>query len=336
MASILSQASADRLRVLVWGGGTHQGYGYRVDPDVVLSTTRLEGVVAWEPDDMTAVVAAGTRVDHLEDVLAARGQSAVLIEGESPATVGGVVAAGASGWRRSRYGPVRDRLLEVTLVTGDGRLVRAGGRVVKNVTGFDLCRLSAGSFGRLGVIVEVCLKLWPIGRAAAMVRVESAEEALARAYRPLAVIEENGAATCFLQGTEGEVDSQVAALGGEALGLEWPKRLSAPVTWSLRVPPAMTRAAVEMTPRGWQYQAQFGVGEIALGADQPDLDEARSLRAWAESLGGALVLSNGPPALYEEIDPWGTPPPAMDVQRRLVERFDPARALNPARLPGSL
>jgi hypothetical protein len=78
------------------------------------------------------------------------------------------------------------------------------------------------------------------------------------------------------------------------------------------------------------------VGEIALGADQPDLDEARSLRTWAESLGGALVLSNGPPALYEEIDPWGTPPPAMDVQRRLVERFDPARALNPGRLPGRL
>ena len=82
---------------------------------------------------------------------AERGQSAVLLEEEGPATVGGVVAAGASGRGRSRYGPVRDRLLEVSLVTGDGRPVRAGGRVVKNVTGFDLCRLTAGSFGRLGV-----------------------------------------------------------------------------------------------------------------------------------------------------------------------------------------
>ncbi len=337
VASILSLASVHRLRVLLWGGGAHQGYGYRVDPDVVLSTQRLQGVVAWEPDDLTVVVAAGTRVDELEHVLAERGQSAVLLEDSGPATVGGVVASGSSGWRRGRYGPVRDRLLEVSLVTGDGRQVRAGGRVVKNVTGFDLCRLSAGSFGRLGVIVEVCLKLWPQGRAAATVRVDSAEEALSRAHRPLAVIEEDGVAYCFLQGTEGEVDSQAALLGGEFRpGLEWPPRLSAPITWSMRVPPASTRAAVERTPSGWRYQAQFGVGEISLGSEEPGLDEAASLRQWAESLGGALVLSNAPAALYDEVDPWGTPPPGADIQRRLVERFDPERVLNPGRLPGRL
>ena len=96
VASILSLASAHHLRVLVWGGGTHQGYGYRVDPDIVLTTQRLAAVVAWEPEDLTAVVAGGTRVDHLEQVLAERGQSAVLLEEEGPATVGGVVAAGAS------------------------------------------------------------------------------------------------------------------------------------------------------------------------------------------------------------------------------------------------
>ncbi len=337
VAAILSLASSVGLSVLVWGGGSHQGYGYRVDPDIVLTTQRLEGVVAWEPDDMTVVVAGGTRVDHLEQVLAERGQSAVLLEGDGPATVGGVVAAGISGWRRGRYGPVRDRLLEVSLVTGDGRLVRAGGRVVKNVTGFDLCRLSTGSFGRLGVIVEVCLKLWPQGRAAATVRVDSAEDALAQAHRPLAVVEEDGTATCYLQGTQGEVDSQVAALGGDhRSGLEWPERLALPVTWSLRVPPASTRPAVEMVPPGWRYQAQFGVGEVALGSETPDLEAAAGIRRWAESLGGALVLSNGPPALYDDIDPWGTPPPAADVQRRLVERFDPERVLNPGRLPGRL
>jgi glycolate oxidase FAD binding subunit len=337
LASILSFASANRLRVLIWGGGSHQGFGYRVDPDVVLSTRRLEGVVAWEPDDLTVVVAAGTRVDHLEHVLSERGQSAVLLEDEGPATVGGVVAAGQSGWRRARYGPVRDRLLEVTLVTGDGRVVRAGGRVVKNVTGFDLCRLAAGSFGRLGVIVEVCLKLWPHGRAAATVQVDRAEDALAKAYRPLAVIEQDGSTTCYLQGTQGEVDSQAAALGGAARpGLEWPRRLSTAITWSLRVPPASTRAAVERVPSGWRYQAQFGVGEIILGSERSGVEEAGDLREWAESLGGAMVLSNGPASLYDEIDPWGTPPPAADVQRRLVERFDPEGVLNPGRLPGRL
>ena len=199
--SILSLASAHRLTVLV---------GWRHPPGIWISGRSRRrplhpaagGVVDWEPDDLTVVVAGGTRVDQLEHVLAERGQSAVLLEEEGPATVGGVVAAGASGWRRSRYGPVRDRLLEVSLVTGDGRPVRAGGRVVKNVTGFDLCRLTAGSFGRLGVVVEVCLKLWPTGGPRRRCG-STAEDALARAHRPLAVIEENGPATSLPPGHSG-------------------------------------------------------------------------------------------------------------------------------------
>ncbi|HEX2368536.1 MAG TPA: hypothetical protein VHM94_04805, partial [Acidimicrobiia bacterium] len=93
---------------------------------------------------------------------------------------------------------------------------------------------------------------------------------------------------------------------------------------------------VEKVPSGWRYQAQFGVGEITLGTERSGVEEARDLREWAESLGGAMVLSNGPASLYDEIDPWGTPPPAADIQRRLVERFDPERVLNPGRLPGRL
>ncbi|NIR39303.1 MAG: FAD-binding protein, partial [Gemmatimonadetes bacterium] len=92
-------------------------------------------VVDWQPDDLTVVVEAGVTVGTLESMLAERGQTALLPEWGPEATVGGVVAAGISGYRRARLGPTRDRVLEVTIVTGDGRVVRGGGRVVKNVSG---------------------------------------------------------------------------------------------------------------------------------------------------------------------------------------------------------
>jgi FAD/FMN-containing dehydrogenase len=159
---VLQQASDHQLKVLVWGGGTHQGFGYRLDPDIVIATARLDRTIAWEPDDLTVVVEGGVRLQATEIMLADRGQTTALPEHAGEATIGGVVAAGVSGFRRARYGPTRDRVLEVTVVTGDGRLVRGGGRVVKNVTGYDLPRLITGSLGSLGVIVSVCLKLWPM------------------------------------------------------------------------------------------------------------------------------------------------------------------------------
>ena len=149
------------------------GIGHRFDPDLILSTARLDRIIAWEPDDLTVVVEAGVTVEDLEEMLAGKGQTALLSEQPGPATVGGAVAAAISGWRRFRYGPLRDRVLEVTLVTSDGRVVTAGGRLVKNVTGYDIPRLAAGSFGSLGLIARVCLKLWPLPAACATVRVSS-------------------------------------------------------------------------------------------------------------------------------------------------------------------
>ena len=158
---MLTAASTDRTAVLLWGGGTHQGIGGRVSPGVVLATSRLDRIVSWEPEDLTVVVEAGVRIGDLDDLLAEKGQSAVLPETMPDATVGGVVAGGISGYRRARYGPTRDRVLEVTLVTGDGRIVTGGGQVVKNVSGYDLPRLATASFGGLGLVGRVCLKLWP-------------------------------------------------------------------------------------------------------------------------------------------------------------------------------
>jgi glycolate oxidase FAD binding subunit len=334
-AEILLTASEHGVTVCPWGGGTHQGLGGAPAADLILSTTRLDRMVDWQPDDLTVTVEAGMKVADLEGALADRGQSAILPEIPGAATVGGVVAAGVSGWRRARYGPTRERILEVDLVTGDGRHIRAGARVVKNVTGFDLSRLTVGSLGRLGLIARVCLKLWPVPSTRATVEVADGDAALARAYRPTAVVETNGTTRVFLGGTEAEVTDQSQSLGGESLpGWQWVPEPVDEIRWSIRVPPARVRAAIERLPRDWGYQAGLGVGEIR--AASATSEGAEDLRMWAESVGGNLVIVDGPDTVYRQLGAWGTAPPGIEIQRRIVERFDPDGVMNPGRLPGGL
>lgn len=332
-AEVLATASEHSLPVLVWGGGTHQGLGGRVDPAVVLSTARLNSIVDWQPDDLTVVVEAGVRVGDLESRLAERRQTAVLPEVPGEATVGGVIAAGVSGFRRLRYGPTRDRVLEVDLITGDGRAVRGGGRIVKNVTGFDLPRLAAGSFGSLGLIGRVCLKLWPLPEARRTVTLAGAQPDYG--YRPLAVIEQRHQTQVYLGGTSAEVEARTAELGGlHEDGWQWPGPLDGSVGLSLRVAPRLLSGILEQIPSSWSYQALPGVGEVRIGVRDFDEEEVGTLRSRVEICGGALVITDAPALVYETFDPWGTAPAGIDLQRRVVARFDPDRIVNPGRFPG--
>lgn len=246
--------------------------------------------------------------------------------------MGGVVAAGLSGYRRARLGPTRDRMLEVDLVTGDGRRVRGGGRVVKNVTGYDLPRLATGSLGSLGVIASVCLKLWPLAERSVTVAVDDPARARSSVYRPLAVLETRSGGFVYLQGTGAEVEAQVGRLGGSIVeGLVWPAVPAGDICLSLRVPPAQVGEAIRRLPPG-PFVAQHGVGEISLAPTGWDADQLHTLRTWSESLGGSLVRLRGEtPAGF---DPWGSPPAGLAVQRRLMAAFDPARILNPGRMAG--
>jgi glycolate oxidase FAD binding subunit len=335
-ARILDFASEHGLAVLPWGGGTHQGLGGRFDPAVVIVSTGLDRVVDWQPDDLTVVVEAGVRLADLEASLAERGQSVVASETPGEGTIGGMAAAGVSGWRRLRYGPVRERMLEVLLATGDGRVVRAGGRVVKNVTGYDIPRLVTGSLGSLGMVVAVCLKLWPVDPVSATVRIGDPGDAEIL-HRPLAVLEEDGQCAVYLGGPEAQVDAETALLGGLVEpGLQWPAPFTDPVIVSVRVPPALVPRAVEYLPDPARYVAAHGVGEVVAGFESFDVDTLQQLRSWAESRSGALVLMAAPDEAYELFDPWGTPPPSLAVQRRVKAAFDPMRVMVPGRLPGGL
>jgi glycolate oxidase FAD binding subunit len=330
VADVLARASANRKKVLVWGGGTHQGIGYPVEPDLVLHTDGLHRLIDWEPDDLTVVVEGGVGVEELEARLASHRQTAALSEDAGPATVGGALAAGISGYRRARFGPTRDRVLEVQLVTGDGRVVRGGGRVVKNVSGYDLPRVAVGSLGSLGVISSVCFKLWPLPPANATVTID--RSAPIDVYRPLAVLDDGTHTRVFLAGTEAEVDAQRRRLAGDAVqGLIWPEPPDGAWCLSLRMPPSQAPALLTRLPAHVSYLHQVGVGETAIASDT--LDGMEALRKAAENAGGSLVVTK---AADDSFDPWGTPPSALDLQRRLVAAFDPVRVLNPGRLPGRI
>ncbi|MCY7343594.1 MAG: FAD-binding oxidoreductase, partial [Pseudonocardia sp.] len=148
--------------VLVRGGGTKLDWAGRVpDPDLVLDTTGLTGVLTHNPGDMTASVRAGSTLTALQEHLAASGQWLALDPPDAGATLGGLLAAGDSGPSRLRYGGLRDHVIGVTLVLADGTVARSGGHVIKNVAGYDLAKLMYGSLGSLAVVAEVVLRLHP-------------------------------------------------------------------------------------------------------------------------------------------------------------------------------
>jgi glycolate dehydrogenase FAD-binding subunit len=178
VAETLARASRDGRRVAIRGGGTKADWA-PVDPDagaapgVVLSTSRLNAIVAHRPGDLTATIEAGAVLDDVNRALAREGQWLPLDPPRSDrATIGGIVATNDSGPRRQRYGAPRDLIIGVEIARPDGTIARAGGTVVKNVAGYDLSRLVAGSFGTLGVIVSATFKLYPIAPASRTVVVD--------------------------------------------------------------------------------------------------------------------------------------------------------------------
>jgi glycolate oxidase FAD binding subunit len=164
---VIAAAAEAEVAVIPWGGGTQMGLGAPPrEGAVVVATRRLDRVLEHEPGDLTATVEAGITLDALQAALGARGQW-LSLDPPFPgrATLGGVLAANGSGPRRHLYGTARDLVIGLRVVGADGVLVRSGGRVVKNVAGYDLLKLYIGALGTLGLIVEATLKLRPVPEA---------------------------------------------------------------------------------------------------------------------------------------------------------------------------
>ncbi len=159
----ICRAAEAKQAVLPWGGGTAQTYGYLPErAGMVLDLSPMNRVLAHEPGDLTVTVEAGATLQAVQDALAKKNQFLPIDAGHpEQATVGGIIAANAWGAGRTGYGTVRDWLLGLTVVDAQGRLVKGGGKVVKNVTGYDTPKLHVGGLGTLGVIVEATFKVAP-------------------------------------------------------------------------------------------------------------------------------------------------------------------------------
>ena len=330
LAELLRAATAAGRPLDVVGGGTRSARG-RPDPraDDLVSTAGLARVVAHEPADLTLTVEAGIAAAEVERVAAGAGQCWPQADVRPGSTLGGVLAAAASGRGRLRAGPVRDSLLEVVIATGDGRLVTAGGRTVKGVSGYDVPRLAVGALGTLGVIVQATIKLWPLPPARGWFAAEgSLEERLAAAAavlaapaRPNAVLVTPGLVAVELAGPAEDVVPPpgfvaLAQAPGEPGGTG---RVEAGVP-----PPLLGDLARELEAAGLAYEARMGVGTCVVAV--ASADEVDAVRARARALGGHAVVTDAPDALRR--DPWGPPPPGLHLMRRLRDAFDPAGILN--------
>jgi glycolate oxidase FAD binding subunit len=173
-AALMRAAAEHDLAVVPRGGGSRLGWG--VPPsrcDLLVDMTRMNAVTEHASGDLVARVQAGARMGDVADLLAAAGQE-IALDVPTGATAGGVVASGLAGPRRLRYGSPRDLLIGITVVRADGTLARSGGKVVKNVAGYDLGKLFAGSAGTLGLITEVTFRLHPLPAARAFLTAEYA------------------------------------------------------------------------------------------------------------------------------------------------------------------
>jgi glycolate oxidase FAD binding subunit len=259
----LAKARDGKRPLLVVGGRTHLDKGNPSPVDAELDMTGLDRVIEHHPAEMLVVVEAGMRCGRLDQLLAEHGQE-WPVDAPPDATVGGVIAAAASSPRRLRVGPVRDLVLEVELVTGGGRWVRAGGRTVKNVSGYDLCRLFTGSLGTLGVIVQAALKLRPRPRARRTIVAKGdlgcAAELLRVLPRASAALVTSTRVELRLEGWPEDVEEEtrraVELLGGDVVrGVDdrpFPPALSlwsAPVVAEVAVAPSKLPAVVQAVGR---------------------------------------------------------------------------------------
>jgi glycolate oxidase FAD binding subunit len=288
--------------------------------------------VDYKPDDLTIVVRAGTTLAELDDILAEHGHTAVLPETVPGRTVGGVVACGASGYRRHRYGPTRDRVIGVTVVTGYGEVVRAGGQLVKNVTGYDVSRLVTGSYGALGLIADISFKLWPEDSVQRTMSVEDPGSIRRELYQPIAALEtENGGFVYVSSARSPSFD------GSTSEGFNWPDAIDESVMVAVNVPSRLVDEAIlhARDAGASRFVAQHGVGVVEVGWNEIDESSIVDLRTWAESVGGSLVIERLGP-LSAKLSTWGRAPGTIRIQRRLKELFDPDRVCNPGVLPGGI
>lgn len=370
VAAVLSGAYRQGLRVVARGAGTALDWGAPpAGVDLLLDTSGLGALVEHSPGDLVCVAETGLPLAELQDTLAQSGQELSL---DAPvqrlrggATIGGLLATAASGPRRLQRLALRDLVLGATVVLADGTVAASGGKVVKNVAGYDLAKLMTGSFGTLGIVVRCAFRLHPIAPARRYITLEATSQQAAHAAGVVldsqsvpSAVELNrwpGAETTtlavLLEGSEPAVTRRaedVAALIGGELDEQ-------PAWWgSLPQAPVLAKATATISGVGdllgaaERAEQQTGTGVAmrgsALGLLHAGLSHGQGdvagaidmLRSAARDAGdGSVTVLVAPRDLRERIDAWG-PVPGLGLMRQVKERFDPGRRLAPGRFVGGI
>lgn len=341
LRSVVLAASEARKPLRLRGAGTKDFYGETLEGEV-LDTRVHAGIVDYEPSELVLTVKCGTPLSEIARALEAKGQYLAF---EAPRfggdpTIGGIIASGLSGPRRAQVGAVRDFVLGVHLLAGDGEVLRFGGQVMKNVAGFDVSRLLCGSLGILGLITQVSLRLLPRPRVEETLSFElSAAEAVTRFNQwgghPLPISATfwcKGEARVRLSGSEPAVASARQRLGGNRLNVEdatrwWdsvrdhthPFFNGTPSLWRLSVPATTAPHAGE----GSLFEWNGGVRWVKTDED------AAVLRARVSKVGGTALHWRGRESgtMFHPL-----PPAVLEIHRRLKQRFDPHGIFNRGRL----
>lgn len=340
-------AAADQRPLRIRGGGTKDWYGQRLDGEI-LDTRAYSGIVDYEPTELVITARCGTPLAEIEAVLAERKQ---MLAFEPPhfgerATIGGTIAAGLSGPRRANSGALRDFVLGARLLDGKGEVLTFGGQVMKNVAGYDVSRLLAGSLGTLGMLLEVSVKVLPLAYREATLRFDMNEvDAIRRLNewggQPLPLSGScwiEGVLALRLSGAQAAVDAAVRALGtahggtimADCAGFWADLREQrhaffngdAPL-WRLSVP--STAGALDLGPQ----LIEWGGAQRWLRADG-DAATAQRIRAAVAGCGGHATLFRGGDKSIGVFQPLA--PALMKIHERLKAGFDPSNIFNPGRM----
>jgi len=342
----VQDAAAGGRALCLRGGGTKCFLG-RPEQGEFLDTRGCSGIINYEPSELVVTVRAGTPLAELEAELAARGQ---MLAFEPPhfgpgATVGGCVAAGLAGPRRAAVGGVRDFILGARLIDGRGELLRFGGEVMKNVAGYDVSRVLAGSLGTLGLIVDVSLKVLPKPVAEATLRFEMDEAAALHQLnvwsgQPMPVSAsawQDGILALRLSGAAAAVDAAIARLGGERI----PDAVAEARWRGLREQTDAFFAGARLPGPLWRLSLPSDALAIQLGAAQ--LVEWGGAQRWLhsdlppEEIRARVAAQGGHATLFRNGSREGAvfhplTAPMLALQRNLKNAFDPAGVFNPGRL----
>jgi glycolate oxidase FAD binding subunit len=361
LCQVMAEASAEKTPLLVIGGATRLGWGSLADGvSLGVSTLGLTGVDTFEPDEGVLHARAGTPIAEVQEIASAAGWELPLDPPGKTSTVGGTIASAATGPRAQAFGRVADAILGLDVVGADGVATHCGGRVVKNVTGYDLAKLYCGSFGTLGVLTGAWLRLRPVPkRRIAMMAPLPRDPVGFDACRKLAnltsvralvwvegeISDANEGVYFELGGSVAEVDHDLATIDSGLSTSEIPTgRIDAlrdarassqgsPASLRMRVLGVDLEAMVRrLRGAGWMVAADLGLGVVHARGSVAEPDELLALREAARQVGGFVVFEELPAAWRSDIDCFGTPAENADLAAEIKRRFDPSNVLNPGRL----